>query len=183
MLEERIANITDLCFISSCILYGARRGSYSIDAEDQAVVKCMKNELRSIITDNKLSDSRHAQATIYSVENKRIAFVIISEASPGESCYEIYALSVKNSYQDKGYGSQILDSVLSRFLYLDICARCLPASDKMIHILIRRGFKFHSKHKDCMVLLRTAIDDNRFAEPAYMRFESTRDQTYKLTLE
>ncbi len=169
MIEERIANLTDLDFISSCILYGARKGHYSIDGENQALVKCMKNELRSIITDQKLADTRYAQATIYSVEGKRIAIVIISEASPGDSCYEIYAMSVIGSHQNKGYGSQILDSVLNRFLYLDICARCLPASDRMIQILVQRGFKFHSKDKDCMVMLRTAIDDYSLAEPVYMR--------------
>jgi GNAT superfamily N-acetyltransferase len=169
VIEERIANLTDLDFISSCILYGARKGHYSIDGENQANLKCMKNELRSIITDQELADTRYAQATIYSVEGKRIAFVIISEASPGDSCYEIYAMSLKSSHQNKGYGSQILDSVLNRFIYLDICARCLPASDRMIQILVQRGFKFNSKDKDCMVMLRTAIDDYSLAEPVFMR--------------
>ena len=182
MIEERIANITDLHFISSCILYGAKKGHYSIDAENKVIAKCMKDEIRSIITDNKLSDSRHAQATIYSVENKRIAFAVTSEASPGDSCYEIYALSVKNSYQSNGYGSQILDSVLNRFLYLDICARCLPASDRMIRLLVQRGFEFHSKDKDCVILHRTAMDDNSFSEPAYIRIKNVRNQDYKLKM-
>ena len=170
MLEERLANITNLHFINSCILYGARKGHYSIDAENQTIVKCMKEEIMSVIKNKKLLDNRHAQATIYSLDNIRIALVIISEASPGSSCYEIYAMSVLNSHQNKGYGTQILDSVLDRFLYMDICARCLPASHRMSRLLIQRGFKFHSKDKDCMVMLRTAIDDYGLAEPVYMGY-------------
>jgi len=170
MLEEHIANIADLHFINNCILHDARKGHFSIDTENQTIVKCMKDEIVSVIKNQKLLDKRYAQATIYSLDNKRIAFVIISEASPGSSCYEIYAMSVINSHRNKGNGAQILDSVLSRFLYLDICARCLPASSRMSHMLIQRGFKFHSKDKDCFVMLRTAIDDFDLVEPVNMRY-------------
>ena len=170
MREERIANITDLHFICSCILYGARKNHYSIDVENQTIVKCMKKEIQSVISNQKLLDNRQAQATIYLVDNIRVALVIISEASPGDSCYELYAMSVIKSHQNKGYGAQILDSVLGRFLYLDICARCLPASNRMSRLLIQRGFEFHSKDKDCVVMLRTAIDDPGLVEPVYMRY-------------
>mgnify|MGYP001825369111 CR=1 FL=1 len=169
LLEERIANITDFNFICSCILYGARKGHYSIEVGNKAVVKCMKEEVQSVISNQQLLDSRHAQATIYLVDNRRIALAIISEASPGDSCFEIYALSVIKSHQNKGYGAQIIDSVLERFLYLDICARCLPASISMSRLLIKRGFEFNSKDKDCVVLLRTAMADPGLVEPAYMR--------------
>lgn len=171
VLEGRVANITDLNFICSCILYGARKGHYSIDVGNRAVVNCMNEEVQSVISSQKLLDDRQAQATVYLVDNIRIALVIISEASPGNSsCYEIYAMSVIKSHQNKGYGAQILDSVLDRFLYLDICARCLPASDIMSELLIRRGFEFHSKDKDCIVMLRTAMDDPGLIAPVYMRY-------------
>ena len=111
MLEERIANITDFNFICSCILYGARKGHYSIDVENKHVVKCMKEEVRSVISDQHLHDGRNAQATIYLVDNRRKALAIISEASPGDSCFEIYAHSVIKSHQNKGYGAQILESI------------------------------------------------------------------------
>jgi len=170
VLEERVANLTDLHFICSCILYGARKGHYSIDVENQAIVKCMKKEIQSVISNLKLLDNRQAQATIYLVDNIRVALVIISEASPGDSCYELYAMSVIKSHQNKGYGTQILDIVLDRFLYLDICARCLPASNRMSRLLMQRGFEFHEKDKDCMVMLRTAIDDPGLVDPVYMRY-------------
>ena len=170
MLEERVANLTDLHFICSCILYGARKDHYSIDVENQAIVKCMKKEIQSVISNQKLLDNRQAQATIYLVDNIRVALVIISEASPGDSCYELYAMSVIKSHQNKGYGTQILDIVLDRFLYLDICARCLPASNRMSRLLMQRGFEFHEKDKDCMVMLRTAIDDPGLVDPVYMRY-------------
>ncbi len=170
MLEERIANITDLHFICGCILYGGRKGHYSVDVENMDIVKGMKREMQSVINSQKLLDKRHAQATIYTIGGKRIAVVIISEASPGDSCYEIYAMSVIKSYQNKGYGLQILDSVLNRFVYLDICARCLPASGRMSRLLSKRGFEFHSMDKAYTVLLRTAARDYAFAEPVCMQY-------------
>ena len=170
MLEERIANITDLHFICGCILYGGRKGHYSIDVENPAIVNSMKKEMLSVINSQRLLDTRHAQATIYSVDGKRIAMVIISEASPGDSCYELYAMSVMKSHQNKGYGLQILDSVLNRFVYLDICARCLPASDRMRHLLSKRGFEFHSIDQGYTVLLRTAVRDHALATPVYMQY-------------
>jgi len=130
----------------------------------------MKKEIQSVISNQKLIDNRQAQATIYLIDNIRVAFVIISEASPGDSCYELYAMSVIKSHQNKGYGSQIIDRVLDRFLYLSICARCLPASNRMSRLLIQHGFEFHSKDKDCMVMLRTAIDAPGLVEPVYMRY-------------
>jgi GNAT superfamily N-acetyltransferase len=170
VLEERIANISDLHFICGCILYGARKDHYSIDADNKAVVNCMRKEMLSVIDNQELLDGRHAQATIFSVDNRRIAVVIISEASAGDSIYEIYAMSVISCYQGKGFGAQILDVVLSRFLYLDICARCLPASYKMSRLLERRGFEYHSMDKGFKVLLRTAVADYQLAGPAYERF-------------
>ena len=170
MLEERIANITDLHFICGCILYGGRKGHYSIDVDNPDIVKSMKREMQSVINSQRLLDTRHARATIYSIGGKRIAMVIISEASPGDSCYEIYAMSVIKSHQNKGYGLQILDSVLNRFVYLDICARCLPASGRMSYLLAKRGFEFHSMDKAYTVLLRTAVMDYALVEPVYMQY-------------
>jgi hypothetical protein len=168
MLEEYIADISDLHFICSCILYGARKGHYSIDTDNKAIVKCMREEMQSVINNKTLLDGRYAQATIFSVDKKRIAVVIISEASPGDSCYELYAMSVIHSDQNKGYGARILDLVLNRFLYLDICARCLPASYRMSRLLERRGFQYHTMDKGFKVLLRTAMDNYPLNEPVFI---------------
>ncbi len=170
MLEQRIADITDIHFINSCILYGARKGHYLIDVDNQVVVECMKKEIKSVINNQKLLDNRHAQATVYSADNKRVAMVIISEATPGSSCYEIYAISVIKGHQGKGYGSQILDSILNRFLYLDVYARCLPASVRMEQLLVQRGFKFDSMDKGFKVMLKAAADYCNIAEPLYMNY-------------
>lgn len=170
MLEERIANPSDLHFICGCILHDARKDHYSIDVDNKAVVKCMRKEMQSVIDNQELLDGRHAQATIFSVDNRRIAVVIISEASAGDSIYEIYAMSVISCYQGKGFGAQILDVILNRFLYLDICARCLPASYKMSRLLERSGFEYHSMDNGFKVFLRTAVADYRLAGPAYVRF-------------
>jgi hypothetical protein len=167
MLDERIANLTDLHFICSCILFGARKGHYFFDAEKPEIVRCVKDEIQTVINNKKLLDGRQALATVYTVNKKRIAVVIVSEASPGDSCYEIYAMSVIKSQQNKGYGSLILNIVLNRFLYLDICARCLPASDRMSIILEHRGFNIHSVDNNCKVMLRTAVDHYGYSGRAY----------------
>ena len=168
MLEEYIADISDLHFICSCILYGARKGHYSIDVDNRVVVRSMREEIQSVINHQLLLDGRYARATVFSVDHKRIAVVIISEASPGDSCYELYAMSVIHSHQNQGYGGRILDIVLNRFLYLDICARCLPASYRMSRLLERRGFEYHAMDKGFKVLLRTAVEDCPSAPPFFV---------------
>ena len=170
MLEERFANISDLHFINGCILYGARKGHYSIDPENANIVRFMKKEIKFVINDQRLLDGRRAQAAVYSVDSKRVAMSIISEATIGSNCYELYAMSVVKSHQGKGYGAQILDSILNRFVYQDVCARCLPASVKMKRLLVERGFKFNSMDKDCVVMLKEAEDYCDMPEPAYINY-------------
>lgn len=157
-VEERVANIRDLDFINSCILYGARKGHYSFDAENPAVVNSMKKEIKSVISNQALLDQRSAQATVYTLNNNRLATLILSEAVTNSNSLEIYAFSVVKKYQDRGYGSQILDTVLNRLVYTDVYARCSLVSVKMYNLLECRGFSFYTVDRDHRILYREAID-------------------------
>lgn len=158
MLKESVANFTDHDFISGCMLYGARKGHYSFAADSTEAVTGMNQEMRSVVSRQKLLDGRNAQATVYSLAGRRVAVAIICESSPGDSAYELYALSVARKYQGKGYGAQVLDKVLDRLLHFDVCARCLPASNRMIKLLEKRGFVFHSMDDDFRVMVRNRFD-------------------------
>jgi len=163
-LEERLANLTDLDFINGCILYGARKGHYSFNAENPAVIAAMKKEIKSVITMQALLDQRYAQATVFTVNGKRIATLIVSEATPGQTGVEIYAMSVVKKYQNRGVGSQLLDGVLSRFVHSDVYARCSTASEKMVALLESRGFRLYEMDRDHRVLLKEAVESSEFAE-------------------
>ncbi|MCG6939271.1 MAG: GNAT family N-acetyltransferase [Gammaproteobacteria bacterium] len=145
MLVERSAKLTDLGFINSCILYGARKGHYSFNAENPEMVKAMKSETRSVISDGLLSDKRRASASVFTLQHDRVGMLIMCEAMPDSRAYEIYALSVAKNHQHKGFGRQILDRLLEHFIYHDVHARCMPVSETMKKLLQCRGFVFYSE--------------------------------------
>ncbi|MCW8854819.1 MAG: GNAT family N-acetyltransferase [Gammaproteobacteria bacterium] len=157
-IVERIANITDLDFIHGCILYGARKGHYSFNAENPEIVKSMKHEMQSVVNRQLLLDQRRALASIFMQNNKRVAMLIMSEAASTETGVEIYALSVVRKYQNKGYASRIVDALLSRHQSSAIYARCSPSSEKMSALLLRRGFEFNSMDDDYKIFLRHPLD-------------------------
>jgi RimJ/RimL family protein N-acetyltransferase len=166
--EERIANITDLDFIYSCILYGARKGHYAFNAENPDVVNSMKKEIRSVISQQALLDRRDAQATVYLLDGKLIATLILSQAAPDNDSLEIYAFSVAKKYQGRGFGRQILEAVLDRLLYTDVYARCSSSSEKMVKLLESRSFRLDSVDQGHRVMLRNAVEKVSLAAPLYM---------------
>jgi RimJ/RimL family protein N-acetyltransferase len=162
--EERIANITDLDFVIGCILYGARKGHYSFNADNPVMVAAMKKEIKSLITAQTLLDQRYAQATVFRVNGERIATLILCEAAPGQAGMEIYAMSIVKKYQNRGYGGQILDAVLGRLVHADVYARCSMASEKMNILLDHRGFRLYGMDRDFRVLLKEAVARCEIAE-------------------
>ena len=168
-LVERKANVTDLGFIYGCILYGARKGHYSFDADNPALIQCMKEEIQSIIARQMLLDQRRAAASVFLLDNKRIATLILSEAQPNSDSLEIYALSVIKEFQNQGQGSQILDRVLNRHLNTDIYARCSPASESMHKLLVDRSFTHVTNDGDHKILKRGSINNCDMVEPLHSR--------------
>jgi GNAT superfamily N-acetyltransferase len=170
MIVERIANITDLSFINSCILYRARIGHYSFNAENPEMVAAMKREARSVLTNGLLLDQRRATASIFTMENVRVGMLIMCEVAPNAMGYEIYALSVAKKLQCKGYGSQILDHVVKHFLYDDVFARCLPVSETMKKLLTSRGFVFHADDGEYEIYSKDGFNCCDIAEPLALSY-------------
>jgi len=160
MLVERKANITDLGFINGCVLYGARKGHYSVNADNPQIVTLMKKEIKDVVVRNKLLDKRHAGAWIFTLNSKRIGLLILSDACLERSGKEIYAMSIAKKHQNQGYGSQLLDNLLNNYVYEDIYARCSLASQKMTQLLYRRGFRLDFMDNGYSVLIRDGIDDH-----------------------
>ena len=156
-LVQSKAHATDLDFICGCILYGARKGHYAFNPENSLHIRCMKNEIHSIIARGLLLDRRHASASIYTLNGKRIAMLITSEAEPGSGCVEIYALSVVKKYQNQGYGSLILDDLINHSPHADIYARCSSASESMYRLLSDRYFTFLGTDGEHRVLRRDGV--------------------------
>lgn len=143
-LAEKTATSSDLSFMYSCMLYGAKKGHYSFNPENPKIVKWMRQEMQSVVIENRLIDKRRASAFVYRLSNKRVALLILCEAAINADSYELYALSVSKKYQGLGYGGQIIDGLLEQFPNIDIYARCSPASEKMANLLLRRNFIFYS---------------------------------------
>jgi hypothetical protein len=163
MLTEHVANQSDLGFMHSCILYGARKGHYAFNADNPEVVQRMKSETQEVISNGKLADGRHATASIFTLGNSRVGMVIICEAAPYAMASEIYALSVVKLYQHRGYGGRILDNVLEQHLYHDVYSRCLPASAAMKKLLVGKGFVFYTREGDFETYVKDGIDCNAAA--------------------
>lgn len=170
MLVERMANMADNSFMNSCILYGARKGHYAFDAENTEVVRAMKMEMQSVISNGLLADNRHATASVYTLQNSRVGVSIICEALPGSMAVEIYALSVANRFQRSGFGGQMLDHVLRNYLYHDVIARCLPLSETMKQLLIRRGFVLHRAEGDFETYIKHGFDCCDAVQPMVFRY-------------
>ena len=168
-ITQRKANLTDLNFISGCMLYGARKGSYSFNPDNPLTVKSMKQEMQSIVHRGILLDQREAIARVFSIDNKRAGLLIICDSSLPGCGLEIYALSVALKYQGKGYASYILDCFLSENPYMAVTARCSSSSEKMYSLLSRRGFEMLGVDSDFRVLQRAVLDRNDRLEPVYLR--------------
>ena len=153
-LGKRKADASDIDFICGCILYGARKGHYAFDAQNPLHVRCMRNEIHSIVSSELLLDQRRGMASVYLLDSERIATLITSQAEPGSGCLEIYAVSVLKKYQRQGYGSLILDDLINDNPYVDIYARCSPASDSMYKLLADRRFHYLGTDGDHRVLRR-----------------------------
>ncbi|MDH5711487.1 MAG: hypothetical protein OEZ15_07495 [Gammaproteobacteria bacterium] len=169
-LVKRIANFTDLAFIYSCILNGARKGHYLVDVDNPEMVRQMKKEIQSVITQQLLLDKRHAVASVYTLHGTRVAALIMSAASLDNNGDEIYAISVAREHQNRGFGSAIIDDVICSYQVTDIYARCSSASTKMSQLLKKRGFSVVATHSGFEILARNHLEPGNYAQPIYLGF-------------
>ncbi len=168
MLTERQANFTDFDFIHGGLLYGARKGHYAVNTESKAMLSCLKQEVRSVITQNCLLDGRSALARVFLEGNCRVANLITCEHEVGSQAFEIYALTVAKKYQGQGFGSQVLDAAMVALSSVVVYARCSVASGKMLSMLEKRGFRVNTTDNDFTVLVRHTPQVNDFEKPLYL---------------
>lgn len=165
---EREANFTDFDFIHSGLLYGARKGHYAVNVDSAAMLNCLKQEIRSAITRNRLLDGRSAFASVFVVNNTRVASLIICEYEAGNQAFEVYALTVAKKYQARGYGSQVLDAAMAKLCRHEVYARCSLASEKMQGMLEKRGFRVNTTGNGFTLLRRSMPDVNDVDKTLYV---------------
>ena len=168
-ITQRKANLTDLNFLTGCMLYGARKGHYSFNPDNPLMIKAMKQEMQSIVKCGRLLDQREAIAWVFSIDNRRVGLLIICDLSLPDNGLEIYALSVALKEQGKGYASYILDCFLSENPDMAVNARCSPYSEKMYSLLSARGFEMLGVDADFRVLRRAVLDRHDMLAPVYLR--------------
>ncbi len=167
MLIARVADYTDFDFIHGCILYGARKGHYSVNVSSEAILDSLKQEIRSVILRQCLLDECHATAWVYERGKKRVATLILCEPEAENSAYEIYALSVARKFQARGYGSQVLDLLLQQLPHAQLYARCSASSSNMQYMLEKRGFKVNNTVNGFNILVRHSVLMSDLYRPIY----------------
>jgi GNAT superfamily N-acetyltransferase len=76
-------------------------------------------------------------------DGKRIGIASMTATTKSDGGFELGAIAVKPSDQDKGFGSLILETLLKEWLpKKTIYARCYPKSEKLFLMLQKRGFEF-----------------------------------------
>jgi GNAT superfamily N-acetyltransferase len=129
----------------------------------------MKKEIQSLIAQQMLLDQGRGTASVFLLNKKRIATLIMSEAEPNSGSLENYAFFVIKEFQQLGLGSQILDSVLNCYLNTDIYARFSPASESMQKLLVDRSFTLVATDVDHKILKREYINSCGMVEPMHSR--------------
>lgn len=170
MLVIRKSNITDLGFIYSHILYGAKKGHYSFDAENEEMVRWMKKEMQSVVVNSKLLDERYARAFIVILNNMRIGLFVLSQYTKNSSDVEIYAISIIKKYQSKGYGRGVIDEIINRSTHENIYAKCSVASNKMSDLLLNKGFKPIGTDENHSVFKREALSHKDISQPVALYY-------------
>jgi len=162
------ATLKDLDFIMSLITNGARKGHFSKDVlSDKAYVR--KN-IHSIVCKQISDKGNRSEAWIAKENNRKIGAVIMRYRHVGD--VELEFIAVDKSFKTKGFGSMILDHILSTYLELhSLVALCFEESSHLKHMLIKRGFEVVGQVSGGDVLTHPkrirSLMDKRFA-PSFM---------------
>ena len=135
----RYASLDDFQFIHTLVLAEANNGHYFLDID---AVASFRLELKSILASRARQDGTHAYSLIYEDDGEPIGFVIVSFNSVNE-VYELWISAIWPRHRDKGKGKAMVSELLSQFKgkNIDLMARCAPASEAMLHVLISNGFR------------------------------------------
>jgi len=131
----------DVDFILSLIMNGARKGHFNSQAiSDKGL---MRSDLLSIINNGVDRNLLASVAYVAWNDGKRVGIASMTATTKSDGGFELGAIAVKPSDQDKGFGSLILETLLKEWLpKKTIYARCYPKSEKLFLMLQKRGFEF-----------------------------------------
>ena len=147
---------SDAPFIQSLLLSGSRKGHFNPKLLERR--DALRNEVESIIHQGRLHQSPlSAWAWIFRHGSLRVGMSILCEISHGVPGYELYALAVHKDFRGNGYGRIILDEMLYYYAGADLYARCLPASETLYQMLLRRHFEHLYTTPDQARVLRCTI--------------------------
>ena len=131
----------DVDFILSMIMNGARKGHFNSQAiSDKGL---MRSDLLSIVNNGVDRNLLASVAYVAWNDGKRVGIASMTATTKSDGGFELGAIAVKPSDQDKGFGSLILETLLKEWLpKKTIYARCYPKSEKLFLMLQKRGFEF-----------------------------------------
>ncbi|NHC05028.1 GNAT family N-acetyltransferase [Acinetobacter sp. 187] len=139
----RNGKISDLSFIHRLILNGSKKGNFSPEFYlNQAANDGLRENLQSILDNQKRLDADLKTSTLITEHNgKPVAFVIFSKTQG--NAIEIWMMGTDPQYQGKGIASSLLDKILNNYKNSNgvVLAKCHPASEIMLRLLIRKGFE------------------------------------------
>ena len=131
----------DVDFILSLIMNGARKGHFNSQAiSDKGL---MRFDLLSIVNNGVDRNLLTSVAYVAWNDGKRVGIASMTATTKSDGGFELGAIAVRPSDQDKGFGSLILETLLKEWLpKKTIYARCYPKSEKLFLMLQKRGFEF-----------------------------------------
>ena len=131
----------DVDFILSLIMNGARKGHFNSQAISDKWL--MRSDLLSIINNGVDRNLLASVAYVAWNDGKRVGIASMTATTKSDGGFELGAIAVRPSDQDKGFGSLILETLLKEWLpKKTIYARCYPKSEKLFLMLQKRGFEF-----------------------------------------
>jgi|GEM_PF-1597632 len=152
------ANSKDLGFIFSLALNGARKGHF--EAQIMVEKEAYRAYLNSAIS--KESDPRGfpTYAFIAYLNDMRIGAAVITAAiGTPDVGVELAMIAIKHEYQGCGYGTQAVDTLLDHYLPQgSVYARCLPASERLHQMLIKRAFSSVGTSCQSLILRHERIE-------------------------
>ncbi|CAE1141657.1 GNAT family N-acetyltransferase [Serratia sp. Tan611] len=144
---KRRAIKDDLPFISKLIFDAAKNNHFSRELRSPIRWFFFKRNLNSMVIKDRDNGGFTTEVYIWEKLNLPIGFVILAWDPLGG--WELRMAAISSEYRGKGYGREMLDNFLSKFMKdkETLYARCYWESKVMLGYLKRRGFKQLSADK------------------------------------
>lgn len=160
-LSLKQSTTRDLGFVFSLAQNGARHGHF--DPRINTDKNAFRVYLNSAISKETDPRGYPTQVFVVHVDDARVGAVVATTAiGTPDVGVELALIAIKNEYRGKGLGSKVLDAFLNHYLPRgSVYARCLPASDKLHQMLLRRDFAEVGLSGKSVILRHGAIDPLR----------------------